>query len=95
MDRGVERRGDVLEILYVGQCEPLKAVVHGVLMGSVALCALCNSAAGLRRRGPHLAVNALIYAAATAWEYLHPQHHLACRRSEAVEYGNRPLSKAA
>lgn len=76
MNRGVERQGDVLEILYVGQCEPLKAVVHGVLMGTVALYALYNSAAWVRRREPHLAVNALIYTAATAWEYLHTQQHL-------------------
>lgn len=95
MDRGAERQRDVLEILHVGQCEPLKAVVHGVLMGTVALCALYNSAAWLRRREPHLAVNALIYTAATVWEYLHTQQHLTRRCSDSVEDEQRPLFDAA
>jgi hypothetical protein len=95
MNRGVDRRGDFLEILYVGRCEPLKAFVHGVLMGSVALCALYNAAAWLRRRDNHLAINAVLYTAATAWEYRHTQQHLGCRLVAAEETEYRPLPDAA
>jgi hypothetical protein len=35
-----------------------------------------NAAAWLRRRQPHLAINAVLYAALTAWEQQHVAHHL-------------------
>jgi hypothetical protein len=95
MASGGSERGDFFEILCPGQCEPLKAIVHGVLMGSVALCALYNSAAWLRRRELHLGINALIYTAATAWEYLHTQQHLTCRPPAPAADEDRPLPDAA
>lgn len=94
MSRGAGK-GDSFAILYVGQCEPLKAMVHGVLLGTVALCALYNAAAWLRRREHHLGVNAVIYTAATAWELLHTQQHLACLAAAATEREDPPLRDAA
>jgi hypothetical protein len=70
---------EFLEVLMVGRCEPLKAGVHGVLMATVAVCAIYNIAAWLRRREPHLAFNTLVYASAAVWELNHVQQHLACR----------------
>jgi hypothetical protein len=88
--------GEFLDLLYVGECEPLKAGVHGILMGTVALCALYNAAAWLRRREPHLGINALVYSLATVWEHLHVQQHLACRRERPrIDNDNDPLRDAA
>lgn len=79
-----------LAILYPGSCEPLKAVVHGVALGLTVLMGAYNAAAWLRRRQPHLALNAAIYIAAAFWEQRHVAHHLIpCLRSEA------PLRSAA
>jgi hypothetical protein len=66
-----------MTVLYSGKCEPLKACVHGVLLGTVALCAAYNLAAWLTRRQRHLAVNAVLYSAAVIWEYQHVRHHVA------------------
>lgn len=71
----------VSDMLNVGRCEPLKAAVHGVLMATVAICAAYNAAAWLKRRQPHLAVNAIVYTTATLWEHAHVLHHLIeCQR---------------
>jgi hypothetical protein len=94
MSEAAGPRGEFLDVLYVGQCEPLKAIVHGVLMGSVALCALYNAAAWLRRREHHLGVNAVVYTGAAVWEYVHVQQHLACRVPRA-EHRDDPLPEAA
>lgn len=75
-ERAVVAFQPVSEMLNVGQCEPLKAAVHGVLMATVAVCAAYNAAAWLKRRQSHLAVNAVVYAAATIWEHTHVVHHL-------------------
>jgi hypothetical protein len=66
-----------VKLLDSGRCEPLKAVVHGVLFTTVAVCAAYNTAAWLRRRQRHLAINAVIYSAALWWERCHIVHHLA------------------
>jgi hypothetical protein len=66
----------VSDMLNVGRCEPLKAAVHGVLMATVAVCAAYNTAAWLKRRQPHLAINAVVYGLATIWEHAHVVHHL-------------------
>ena len=66
----------VSDMLDVGRCESLKAAVHGVLMATVALCAAYNAAAWLKRRQPHLAINAIVYTGATIWEHAHVRHHL-------------------
>jgi hypothetical protein len=70
------RPKDSLPILYPGSCEPLKATVHGLALGLVVLMGAYNTAAWLRRRQRHLAVNAVIYLAAALWEQRHVMHHL-------------------
>ena len=66
----------VSAMLDVGECEPLKAAVHGLLMATVTVCAAYNAAAWLKRRQSHLAINAVIYTAAIWWEHTHVKHHL-------------------
>lgn len=74
-------RRRTLPILNSGSCEPLKAGVHGFAMGLAAVMGLYNAAAWVQRRQRHLAVNAIIYALAIAWEQRHVAHHItACRQ---------------
>ncbi len=76
----------VSEMLDNGECEPAKAAVHGVLMATVAVCAAYNTAAWLKRRETHLAINAIVYSAAVWWERCHIVHHLrSCRPSTSAE----------
>ncbi len=63
-------------VLSVGECEPLKATVHGVAVGIAGLCAAYNAAAWLHRRQVHLAINTVIYGAAVFWECCHVMSHL-------------------
>ena len=65
-----------LPILYPGNCEPLKAAVHGVALVLAGVMGAYNVAAWLQRRQSHLAVNAVIYIAAAVWEQRHVAHHL-------------------
>jgi len=67
---------DPLPILCSGRCEVLKASIHGVVLGTAALCALYNFAAWTVRRQRHLAVNTGLYGALAVWEWIHVQHHL-------------------
>jgi hypothetical protein len=84
-ERAVVAFEPVSEMLNVGQCEPLKAAVHGVLMATVAVCAAYNTAAWLKRRQRHLAINAIVYIGAMLWERAHIVHHLrACEPPCAV-----------
>jgi hypothetical protein len=62
-------------ILDAGSAEPLKGAVHGALGVLAAVCALYNCAALARRREPHLAINAAIYLALTAFETKKVRHH--------------------
>ena len=66
-----------LEVLKCGNCEELKAGVHGAALGLFIVMGIYNAAAWLSRRESHLAVNAVLYAALIAWEKQHVQHHLA------------------
>ena len=66
----------VSEMLDSGQCEPLKAAVHGVVLAAVGVCAAYNVAAWFKRRQTHLAVNAVVYCAAVWWEHSQVLHHL-------------------
>jgi hypothetical protein len=66
-----------ISMLRCGSCEPLKAGVHATALGLSALMGLYNAAAWLSRREVHLAVNAVLYTALTAWEQQHVAHHLA------------------
>ena len=65
-----------LAILYPGNCEPLKAAFHGAALVLVGVMGVYNTAAWLRRRQSHLAINAAIYLAAAVWEQRHVSHHL-------------------
>jgi hypothetical protein len=67
---------DPLPLLCPGRCEILKASIHGVVLGTAAVCALYNLAAWTVRRQRHLAVNTGLYAALAAWEWVHVRHHL-------------------
>ena len=69
-----------LDVLNSGSCERLKAGVHATALGLAIVMGVYNAAAWLRRRQPHLAVNAVVYAALAAWEHEHLAHHLAKRR---------------
>lgn len=66
-----------LDVLNSGSCERLKAGVHATALGLAIVMGGYNAAAWLRRRQPHLAVNAVLYAALAAWEQKHLAHHLA------------------
>jgi hypothetical protein len=86
----------VSEMLDSGRCEPLKAAVHSVLLVTVSVCAAYNAAAWIKRRQPHLALNAIIYSAAVWWERCHIAHHLAaCPPVEAKARPQDDLSDAA
>lgn len=85
-----------MTVLCTGKYEGLKACVHGLALGTVALCAAYNLAAWVKRRERHLAINAVVYSAAAIWEYQHVLHHLACHdphleSTEAVQ----PIEKVA
>jgi hypothetical protein len=67
---------DPLPILCTGRCEVLKASIHGVVLGTAAICALYNFAAWTVRRQRHLAINTGAYTALAIWEWIHVQHHL-------------------
>jgi hypothetical protein len=72
-------------VLDSGRCEPLKATVHGVLLATAAVCWAYNTAAWIKRRQRHLAVNAIVYTVAILWERRLIAHHLAgCEPEVAV-----------
>ena len=77
-----------LGVLECGSCEPLKIAVHGAALGLAVVMGVYNAAAWLSRRQQHLAVNAVLYAALTAWEQQHVAHHLAeLRRPRGTSEG--------
>lgn len=65
-----------LPVLHCGNCEELKLGFHATALGLSLVMGLYNAAAWLSRREPHLAINAALYAALTAWEQQHVAHHL-------------------
>ena len=67
-----------LPLLCTGHHEVLKASIHGVVLGTAALCAVYNLAAWTVRRQRHLAINTGLYTALVVWEWIHVQHHLEC-----------------
>lgn len=75
-----------LEVLKCGSHETLKAGVHATALGLAIVMGAYNLAAWLSRRERHLAVNAVLYAALTAWEQAHVAHHVvALRRPRPAE----------
>jgi hypothetical protein len=85
-----------MTVLCSGKYEGLKAGVHAVALGTVAVCAAYNLAAWVTRRERHLAINAVLYSAAAIWEYQHVLHHLTCQtpRLESNDAA-QPLEKVA
>lgn len=59
-----------------GVGEDLKAAVHGVALGVVALMCGYNVIACWVRPSRHLAFNALLYGSALEWERRQIAHHL-------------------
>ena len=70
----------VSDLLDHGNCEPFKAGVHAAGLVLATLCALYNTAAWLKRRERHLAINAIVYGAAVWVERCHVVEHLAACR---------------
>lgn len=99
IDGGVrinDRFRTVSEMLDNGECEPAKAAVHAVLMVTVAVCAAYNTAAWIKRRQTHLAINSIVYSAAVWWERCHVVHHLrACPRPTSTAADTDKLMNAA
>jgi len=73
------------DFLHCGHCEPLKAGVHATALGLFVVMGVYNVAAWLRRRERHLAINAIVYTALSAWERQHVAHHLAELRPAAPQ----------
>lgn len=69
-----------LTILQHGECERLKAGVHGATLSLAVVMGLYNAAAWIGRRERHLAVNTILYTLLIAWERVHVAHHLASLR---------------
>jgi hypothetical protein len=74
-----------LTVLDGGSCEALKLGVHAATLGLAVVMGAYNTAAWLRRREPHLAVNAVLYVALIALEQHHVAHHMALLRKPPVE----------
>ena len=79
-----------LEVLESGSHEALKAGVHVTALGLAVVMSLYNAAAWVRRREHHLALNAVVYTALTAWEIRKVTHHLANQQPMGAST-NRPL----
>ena len=88
----------VSDLLDHGNCEPFKAGVHAAGLVLASLCALYNTAAWLKRRERHLAINAIVYGAAVWVERCHVVEHMAaCRpapRNVETPKPNRELTAA-
>jgi hypothetical protein len=83
-----------LKVLECGSCEELKLGVHSAALALTVVMGLYNAAAWLSRRQRHLAVNAVLYAALSAWEQQHVAHHLAelrrPRKPDVADPGAEP-----
>lgn len=80
-----------MTILESGSCEAFKGAVHAAALSLAALMGLYNLAAWMQRREPHLAVNAIVYMAAIAFESQHVNHH----RLSALEVAAQAAALAA
>jgi hypothetical protein len=70
-----------MNLLKCGHYEPLKAGVHGVVLGAAAVCFLYNFAVLVSRGERHHVINTLVYGAAVVWELVHVRNHLATSRA--------------
>lgn len=64
-----------LRVLEPGAFEGLKSGVHGLAFGLAGLMCVYNASAWLRRRERHLAINAVLYAAAIVLEQRQTARH--------------------
>ena len=77
-------------VLNSGSAEAVKTGVHVTALGLMALMGAYNAAAWLQRRQPHLAINAVLYAALAAWEQQHVAHHLAVIHAQREAHPSTP-----
>jgi hypothetical protein len=74
-----------LSILEHGNCEPVKAAVHGAALSLALVMGLYNAAAWLHRRERHLWINAVVYCLLSEYERRLVTHHIdACRTFSVV-----------
>jgi hypothetical protein len=81
-----------MTVLHSGNYERLKAGVHGLALGTAAVCGAYNLSAWFVRRQPHLAINAALYWAVVVWEYQHVKHHIDALRQAQEEIDARRQS---
>jgi hypothetical protein len=83
----------ISHLLTEGKCEPLKAAVHGLLLATAAVCAAYNTAAWLKRRQRHLAINAVVYTCAVLWERVRVMDHMVdCASAQPAHLPEAPAS---
>lgn len=63
-------------ILDSGRAEPFKAQFHAAIGVLVGVAAVYNACAWLKRREPHLAINAVIYTVGAGYEVAQTLRHL-------------------
>jgi hypothetical protein len=66
----------VTEFFYTGTGEPIKAGIHGSILGLALLCFGYNAIAYCFRKEPHLVRNTIIYGALSALETVQLKKHL-------------------
>ena len=82
------------DVLQCGSCEEIKLGVHAGALALAVVMGVYNAAAWLSRRQRHLAINAVLYAALTAWEQRHVVHHLReLRRPSPIELDGPPMAE--
>ena len=82
------------DVLQCGSYEEIKVAVHAGALALAVVMGVYNAAAWLSRRQRHLAINAVLYAALTAWEQRHVVHHLReLRRPNPTEVDSPPMTE--
>ena len=82
-----------IKLLRCGNCEELKIGVHATALALAVVMGAYNTAAWLLRRDKHLAVNAVLYSALSAWEVLHIAHHCAALPDRHEAAALRPAAE--
>lgn len=72
-------------MMHAGESEAAKGGIHATIAGLAATCAMYNGIAWIKRREPHLAVNAVLYALLWGFETYQTHHHWSQRKTEAKE----------
>lgn len=58
-----------------GEHEPVKGVVHGMMLGLALTCTTYNTIAWIRRKDTHLCWNMIIYGSLSLFEALQVKRH--------------------